>query len=195
MTQTSEHSVRPVAASLRGFGWRPVSRRRPVIEGLDLDVEPGQRLLLAGPSGAGKSTVLAALAGSLGSTVAGDVSGRVEVGGRVGLLLQNPHDSVVAERIGRDVAFGMENAGTPAALMWPRIHRELEAVRLAYPVTHPTSALSGGETQRLALAGVLALRPGLLLLDEPTSMLDATTARSVRAAILDAVERTGATLV
>lgn len=195
MPQTYARGIRPVGATLRGFGWRPVSRKRPVVEGLDLDVAPGERVLLAGPSGAGKSTVLAALAGVLGSTIAGDLFGRLDVDGRVGLLLQNPYDSVVAERVGRDVAFGMENAGTPRELMWPRVRAALEAVRLDYSVEHPTTALSGGETQRLALAGMLALRPGLLLLDEPTSMLDEHTARSVREAVLDAVERTGSSLV
>lgn len=195
MSQTYARDVRPVGVRMRGFGWRPVSRKRPVIDGLDLDVAPGERVLLAGPSGAGKSTVLAALAGVLGSTMAGDLSGRVDVDGRVGLLLQNPYDSVVADRLGRDVAFGMENAGTPRELMWPRVRSALDAVRLAYPVEHPTAALSGGETQRLALAGMLALRPGLLLLDEPTSMLDEHTARSVREAVLDAVRLSGASLV
>lgn len=195
MTQTHAYGVRPAGATLRGFGWRPVSRKRPVVEGLDLDVEPGERVLLAGPSGAGKSTVLGALAGVLGEAVAGDLSGRVDVDGRVGLLLQNPYDSVVADRIGRDVAFGMENTGVAREQMWPRVRSALEAVRLPYPVGRPTAALSGGETQRLALAGVLALRPGLLLLDEPTSMLDPATAGSVRTAVLDVVERTGSTLV
>lgn len=187
--------VRPASVELRDFGWRPISRRRPVIEGLDLRIEPGERVLLAGPSGAGKSTVLAALAGVLGTTIDGDLTGEANVDGRSGLLLQNPYDSVVADRIGRDVAFGMENAGIPRDQMWPRIRAVLDAVRLDYPTEHPTSALSGGEQQRLALAGVLALRPGLLLLDEPTSMLDARTAESVRTAVLDAVELTCATLI
>ena len=190
-------SDRVVAAGalLRGFGWRPVSRLRHVMEGLDLTIQPGERVLLAGPSGAGKSTVLRALAGVLGTTAVGELSGRVEVDGRVGLLLQNPLDAVVADRVGRDVAFGMENARVPRKHMWPRIRDVLDAVRLPYGVEHPTRALSGGETQRLALAGVLALRPGMLLLDEPTSMLDADNAQSVRKAVLDAVRCTGATLV
>lgn len=195
MSQTYASEVRPAGVTVRGLGWRPVSRKHPVLDGVDLDVRPGERVLLAGPSGAGKSTVLAALAGVLGGTIAGDLSGRVEVGGRAGLLLQNPYDSVVADRIGRDVAFGMENAGVPRDRMWPRVRELLDAVRLAYPVDHPTAALSGGEAQRLALAGVLALRPGLLLLDEPTSMLDEPTAHAVREAVLDAVDSTGAGLV
>ncbi|UPK74763.1 ATP-binding cassette domain-containing protein [Nocardioidaceae bacterium SCSIO 66511] len=187
--------VTPVGATLSGFGWRPVSRRRQVISGLDLRVDPGERVLLAGPSGSGKSTVLRALAGVLGTTSAGDLSGRVDVDGRVGLLQQNPLDSTVADRIGRDVAFGMENAGVARADIWSRVDEVLADVRLAYPVQHPTRALSGGERQRLALAGVLAMRPGMLLLDEPTSMLDDVTAASVREAVLTVARDSGATLV
>lgn len=172
--------------SLRGLTWRPIGRRDPVIAGLDLTVEPGERVLIVGPSGAGKSTILHALAGALGTTIAGDLSGSADVDGRLGLLLQNPADAVVAERIGRDVAFGPENIGMPPDEIWPRVDECLAAVGLTYGREHFTAALSGGEQQRLALAGVLAMRPDVLLLDEPTSMLDAHTATSVREAVLAA---------
>jgi energy-coupling factor transport system ATP-binding protein len=173
---------------LRDLTWRPIGRRAPVIAGLDLTVAPGERVLLVGPSGAGKSTILHALAGALGTTIAGDLTGSAEVDGRLGLLLQNPADAIVAERIGRDVAFGPENAAMPPDEIWPRVDECLEAVGLTYGRDHFTAALSGGEQQRLALAGVLAMRPDVLLLDEPTSMLDAATASSVREAVLSAAE-------
>ncbi|MGH1563965.1 ABC transporter ATP-binding protein [Mumia sp. DW29H23] len=181
--------------TLRGFGWRPLGRREPVVAGLDLRVEPGERVLLAGPSGAGKSTVLRAAAGVLASTGDGDVLGEVWAEGRVGLLLQNPGDAVVAERVGRDVAFGLENAHVPREEIWPRVREALDAVRLPYGTGHATSALSGGELQRLALAGVVASRADLLLLDEPTSMLDDVNADAVRRCVADVVAATGATLV
>jgi energy-coupling factor transport system ATP-binding protein len=171
-------------ARFRGFTWRPLGRREPVVAGLDLRVEPGERVLLVGPSGAGKSTLLLGLAGALGSTIAGDLTGTAEVDGRLGLLLQNPADAVVAEHIGRDVAFGPENAGLSRPEIWARVDGALEAVGLTYGRGHFTSALSGGEQQRLALAGVLAMQPDLLLLDEPTSMLDPETAAAVREAIV-----------
>jgi len=170
-------------ARFRGFTWRPLGRREPVVAGLDLTIEPGERVLLVGPSGAGKSTLLHGLAGALGSTIAGELSGTAQVGGRLGLLLQNPADAIVAERIGRDVAFGPENAGLTRAEIWSRVDAALDAVGLPYGRDHFTSALSGGEQQRLALAGVIAMQPDLLLLDEPTSMLDPGTAASVRDAI------------
>ncbi|MCW2824250.1 MAG: transporter ATP-binding protein [Aeromicrobium sp.] len=173
-------------ARFTGFTWRPLGRREPVVAGLDLTIEPGERVLLVGPSGAGKSTLLHGLAGALGTTIAGDLEGSAEVDGRLGLLLQNPADAIVAERMGRDVAFGLENAALPRDAIWPRVDAALEAVGLAYGRDHLTGALSGGEQQRLALAGVLAMRPDLLLLDEPTSMLDSDTATTVRDAIITA---------
>ena len=171
-------------ARFRGFTWRPLGRRDPVVAGLDLTIEPGERILLVGPSGAGKSTLLHGLAGALGTTIAGELSGTAEVGGRLGLLLQNPADAIVAERVGRDVAFGPENAGLARDEIWSRVDAALAAVRLPYGRDHFTSALSGGEQQRLALAGMLAMAPDLLLLDEPTSMLDVDTAATVRDAIV-----------
>jgi energy-coupling factor transport system ATP-binding protein len=175
----------PGRVRFAGFTWRPLGRRVPVVSDLDLEISPGERVLLLGASGAGKSSLLHALAGALGTTIAGEVSGVAEVEGRLGLLPQDPDDAVVADRIGRDVAFGPENLALPREQIWSRVAAALEAVRLPYGNDHLTTALSGGERQRLALAGVLALRPDLLLLDEPTSMLDADHAESVREAVLE----------
>lgn len=163
--------------------------------GLDLTVEPGERVLLAGPSGSGKSTLLHALVGALGETFAGDLAGRAVADGVVGLVSQNPGDAVVAGRVGRDVAFGPENLGLGREEIWRRVDDSLAAVRLTQGRRHPTDALSGGELQRLALAGALAMRPGLLLLDEPTSMLDDVNAGAVREAVAGVLDATGSTLV
>ena len=105
------------ACALRDLTWRPFGRSRPVLDGLDLTLEPGERVLLAGPSGSGKSTLLRAVAGLLLTADAGELSGTVTVGGQapqdvpgsVGLVLQDPGAGVVASSIGRDVAFGLEN--------------------------------------------------------------------------------------
>lgn len=175
---------------LRGFGWRHAGRRAWAVRGVDLHIERGERVLLLGPSGAGKSTLLAALAGLLAAD-SGDQEGTVTIDGvnarsarhRVGVVFQDPETQLVMSRAGDDVAFGLENRGIPAAQIWPRVDAALAEVAFAYPRDRPTSALSGGEQQRLALAGALALRPTLLLLDEPTANLDPAGADLVRAAL------------
>ncbi|MBO4210968.1 ATP-binding cassette domain-containing protein, partial [Micromonospora echinofusca] len=157
-------------------------------------IEAGERVLLLGPSGAGKSTLLAALAGLLPED-SGEREGHVEVDGleprkardRVGVVFQDPESQLVMARCGDDVAFGLENRGVPADEIWPRVDEALARVGFPYPRDRPTAALSGGEQQRLALAGVLALRPGLLLLDEPTANLDPAGAALVRQAVTTAL--------
>ena len=189
---------------VRDLTWRPFGRRDPILDHLDLDLAPGERVLLAGPSGSGKSTLLRALAGVLTSTDSGELSGSVTLGGRpvldqptgeVGLLLQDPADAMVAGTVGREVAFGPENAGLAREQIWERVEESLRLVGFPYGIDHEVRALSGGEAQRLALAGVLALRPAVLLLDEPCSMLDPASAATVRDAVAGAVGETGATLV
>lgn len=180
---------------VEGLSWRPLGRRAPVVAGLDLHVAAGSRVLLAGPSGAGKSTLLHALVGALGTTFAGELGGSVTVDGRVGFVPQQPGDAVVAERVGRDVAFGPENVGLDRDETWRRVDAALEAVGLRQGRDHLTAALSGGELQRLALAGVLALDPDVVLLDEPTSMLDPAHATAVRDAVGRTVGDGRATLV
>jgi energy-coupling factor transport system ATP-binding protein len=172
---------------LRGFGHRHAGRRRWAVRGVDLDIAHGERVALLGPSGAGKSTLLAALAGLL-PPESGDREGTVEVDGRdprerrerVGVVFQDPQSQLVMERAGDDVAFGLENRGAPPHTIVPLVEAALRRVGFPYPLDRPTSALSGGEQQRLALAGALVGRPGLLLLDEPTANLDPAGARLVR---------------
>ncbi|MET3811383.1 ABC transporter ATP-binding protein [Arthrobacter sp. UYEF3] len=210
-------AARPAAVTARGWGWRHAGRSRPAVSGLDLDIRPGERVLLLGPSGAGKSTLLHALAGVLGDnsaagdTAAGsaDAEDSDETGsllidgaapragrGRAGLMQQDPETQVVLSRVGDDVAFGAENLSVPPADIWRRVAEALDDVGLAgLSLQHPTSALSGGQKQRLALAGILAMRPGLLLLDEPTANLDPAGVLEVRDAVGRCLDKTGATLV
>jgi energy-coupling factor transporter ATP-binding protein EcfA2 len=220
----------PVAVRARGWGWRHATRRAWAVRGVDLEVAPGERVLLLGPSGSGKSTLLSGLAGLLdpgehdpwahgpggdrdggADEGAGDEEGALLVDGvparvarqqgvtagraRTGLLLQDPVAQTVLARCGDDVAFGLENHAVPSGEIWPRVEASLSAVAFPYGLAHPTSALSGGERQRLALAGVLALRPGLLLLDEPSAMLDDDGARVLRQQVAAVLAATGATCV
>ncbi|MGO4189115.1 ABC transporter ATP-binding protein [Pseudarthrobacter sp. TAF60_1] len=218
-------AVRPAAVSARGWGWRHAGRAVPAVQGLDLDIAPGERVLLLGPSGAGKSTLLHALAGVLGDEADdADETGTLLIDGvaprgqrgRAGLMQQDPETQVVLSRLGDDVAFGAENLAVPRDEIWRRVEEALDDVGLrsagrpdsaagvpgaagpdaaGLPLDHPTSALSGGQKQRLALAGILAMRPGLILLDEPTANLDPAGVLEVRDAVARCLDKTGATLV
>ena len=187
----------------RGWGWRHAGRKNAALSGVDLDIAPGERVLVLGPSGSGKSTLMGGLAGLLGGAEEGEATGTLTVDGvapadargRVGLLMQDPEAQVVLARVGDDVAFGMENLGVPREEIWPRVADSLNAVGLDVPLHHSTTELSGGQKQRLALASILAMGPGLLLLDEPTANLDPSGVAEVRAAVEAVVERTGATVV
>lgn len=187
----------------RGWGWRHAGRKNAALSDVDLDIAPGERVLVLGPSGSGKSTLMGGLAGLLGGAEEGEATGTLtvdgvapaEARGRVGLLMQDPEAQVVLARVGDDVAFGMENLGVAREEIWPRVENSLEAVGLSVPLDHSTTELSGGQKQRLALASILAMGPGLLLLDEPTANLDPSGVAEVRAAVEKVVERTGATVV
>ena len=218
MNEASSASPRPVSSPdgrlllgegagarvcARGWGWRHAGRKNAALSGVDLDIAPGERVLVLGPSGSGKSTLMGGLAGLLGGAEEGEATGTLTVDGvapaqargRVGLLMQDPEAQVVLARVGDDVAFGMENLGVAREEIWPRVEESLSAVGLSVPLDHSTTELSGGQKQRLALASILAMGPGLLLLDEPTANLDPSGVAEVRAAVEAVVERTGATMV
>jgi energy-coupling factor transport system ATP-binding protein len=142
-------------------------------------------LLVLGPSGSGKSTLGRALAGIVPHALPGAWSGSLSVGGapvpstpaaelgaRVGIVFQDPDSQIVMPTVEDEVAFGLENRGWPRGRMQGRVPAALADVGLAGFERRATGTLSGGERQRLALADVLALAPGLLVLDEPTANLD-----------------------
>jgi energy-coupling factor transport system ATP-binding protein len=191
------------AVSARGWGWRHAGRRTFAVAHLDLEIGPGEKVLLLGASGSGKSTLMHGLAGVLGGDDEGDAVGELLVDGcaperargRVGLVLQDPDSQIVQARVGDDVAFGCENLGVPREQIWSRVREALDAVGLDLPLDAATSTLSGGQKQRLALAGTLAMRPGLVLLDEPTANLDPEGVGDVRDAVARSIAASGATLV
>jgi len=133
--------------------------------------------------------VLLGIAGLLDRSGGGTSEGTLAVNGRTGIVFQDPETSLVMARAGDDVAFGLENLCVPTAEIWPAVHAALASVGFPYPDDHPTGALSGGEKQRLAFAGVQALGADILLLDEPTANLDADGARLVRGLIAQAREQ------
>jgi len=189
-----DHVVARVRALAFSYGDSP----RAALDGVDLDVRAGEVLVLEGPSGGGKSTLLRALAGLVPDFHGGAVSGQVEVaghdalatppaglGGAVGMVFQDPEAQAVMGTVERDVAFGPQNAGLPAEEIARRVDRALRDADAGHLRGRRIDELSSGERQRVAIAGVLAREPRLLLLDEPTSQLDsaaaAALARTLRA--------------
>ena len=199
-----EATPRGARIELNNFSWHHPGRPEPVINGLNLTINPGEKVLLLGTSGAGKSTLLHAIAGvlhdddglSAGGTITLNGQDPVEARGTAGMMQQDPESSIVMATIGNDTAFGPENLRVPREEIWGRVTEALTAVGLSHlPLDHPSSALSGGQKQRLGLAGILSMHPGAMILDEPTANLDPAGVREVRDSILAAAEATGATLL
>ena len=199
-----EATPRGARIELNNFSWHHPGRPEPVINGLNLTINPGEKVLLLGTSGAGKSTLLHAIAGvlhdddglSAGGTITLNGQDPVEARGTAGMMQQDPESSIVMATVGNDVAFGPENLRVPREEIWRRVTEALTAVGLNdLALDHPSSALSGGQKQRLGLAGILSMHPGAMILDEPTANLDPSGVQEVRDSILAAAEATGATLL
>ena len=211
-----DNPYRPAALELRGWGYRHAYRNHFAVRDLSLSIPAGQRVLLLGASGIGKSTILEGVAGLLGDHVpqsnqdqveddeGGVTQGQVLIDGnpavssrgRVGLVLQDPDAQAIFQRLGDNVAFGPENMGLPREEIWPRVRKAMAEVGLAeLQLTRSTMHLSGGQMQRLALAGALAMQPGLLLLDEPTANLDPVGVEQIVGAVRKVLDRQGSTMV
>ena len=165
----------PPAIVADAFSFRYAGDARAAIDDVSFELEPGGVLLVGGPSGSGKSTLARAVAGLLPGEFAGELTGSLRVGAgttRAGILFQDPASQLVMDRAGDDVAFGLENLGWPRTAMRERVPEALAEVGLAGFEDRHANRLSGGEQQRLALAGILAPGPGVLVLDEPTANLD-----------------------
>ena len=155
----------------------------------NLSVPEEEVVVLAGPSGCGKSTLLRAVNGLIPHMYTGDYSGEVRVGGavvkdsgmrelaqKVGFLFQNPENQIFMFTVERDIAFGLENLGIPRPEMRTRVDEAMRLLDISDLALRAPHELSDGQKQRVALAGVLAMRPQLVILDEPTSLLDPKTA-------------------
>ncbi len=155
------------------------------LKGIDLTIDKGEFILLTGPSGCGKTTFCRTLNGLIPHFYNGDMEGEVTVTGfnirehptyklaqHVGLIFQNPDNQIFALTVEKDVAFGLENQGVPKDKMLEEIGWALETAGIDHLKDRATHEMSGGQKQRLAIASILAMKPKVLVLDEPTSFLD-----------------------
>ncbi|MEM6518615.1 MAG: energy-coupling factor ABC transporter ATP-binding protein [Cyanobacteria bacterium P01_D01_bin.71] len=139
----------------------------PVLQGCSMAVQPGEFCMLLGDNGSGKSTLLKLLTGLLTPQ-----RGQVQINGTFGYVFQNPDHQLVMPTVGADVAFGLVAEKLPLPTVRGRVSEALAAVNLAHLARRPIYALSGGQKQRVAIAGAIARHCEILLLDEPTALLD-----------------------
>jgi energy-coupling factor transport system ATP-binding protein len=176
----------PPLVSTQNLTYSYPASERAALADLTFELRAGEYVGVVGPNGGGKSTLVRLLNGLLrpdsGIVRIGELDPATEphlVRKRVGMLFQNPENGLVAPFVEDDVAFGLENLGVQRPVMRERVREAIRAVGLEGYERREPHTLSGGEKQRVALAGILALDPQILLLDEPTSMLDAAGRREV----------------
>ncbi len=146
------------------FGW---TEDQTILDRCGLQVPEGEFWMLLGTNGSGKSTLLRILAGLLQPR-----SGEVSLKQSVGFVFQNPDHQLVMPTVGADVAFGLAEEALPHDQLRDRVEEALDAVNLLPLIRRPIYALSGGQKQRVAIAGAIARHCNVLLLDEPTALLD-----------------------
>lgn len=174
------------------FAYHEDRECREVLHQIDLTIEEGQWLTMLGRNGSGKTTLAMCLNGLLSPS-----AGRVTVDGYdtadrekvyrlrqiIAYVFQNPDNQIIGATVEEDIAFGPENLGLPSAEIRERVEESLQAVGMAAYRHHAPHLLSGGQKQKVAVAGALAMRPRYLILDEATSMLDPHSRRELYEAV------------
>jgi energy-coupling factor transporter ATP-binding protein EcfA2 len=174
------------------FSFKYIDSQDYAVKNVSFVVDKGEFLVLAGPSGCGKTTLARALIGLIPQFYSGDYEGRIEVLGmdpaktpiskissKVGFLFQNPENQIFMTTVERDIAFSLEFRAYPIGEMRKRVWRAMEVLHITHLAGRRIEDLSGGEKQKVALAGLLALEPEILILDEPTSYLSPSSAYSL----------------
>lgn len=165
-------------------------RSEPALKSISLDIQPGEILLVAGASGCGKTTLMRCINGLIPRTYLGEIHGEIGIFGEpveklsmaelsqnVGTLLQDPERQIVGSYVLNEIAFGLENLGLPVQEILRRVDETLAYLGIAHLRDRETFQISGGEKQKVALAGVLVMQPRILLLDEPLASLDPVSAQ------------------
>src|SRR5512135_2914907 len=175
--------------TIENLSFRYRDRQTTAIRDISFSASPGEILLVAGASGCGKTTLIRCLNGLIPRSYKGELAGRIVMQGQetarmplarisqmVGTVLQDPERQILGSKVINEVAFGLENLSLPRPEIIRRADEALQVLGIAHLRDRETFHLSGGEKQKVALAGVLAMRPSLLLLDEPLASLDPASA-------------------
>ena len=174
--------------SVRDLTFRYEEGAKPAVDNITLGIDEGSFVAVLGHNGSGKSTLAKLIGGIFAPTwgqvtVCGMDTAKEEnldrIREQVGMVFQNPDNQIVSSVVEEDVAFAPENLGVPHEELVKRVADALETVGMSEYATHSTSLLSGGQKQRIAIAGILAMQPKVLVLDEPTAMLDPKGRRSI----------------
>ena len=184
------------AISARNLSFKYAGAETPSMENVSISIEKGEFVILTGPSGCGKTTLCRCLNGLIPNFYTGDLTGELEVDGvnvsgkttaelasHVGFVFQNPENQLFSLSVERDVGFGLENMGVPREEAIERVQWAMRATDILDLREKAPYELSGGQQQRAAIAGILAMRPNILVLDEPTSFLDPKSAEEIVAVI------------
>ena len=176
-----------MSVSIRDLWWKYGEEEDApwILKGINLDVKEGEFVVITGPNESGKTTLCLCLNGLIPYNFLGVFKGHVKVAGmdtrdhetselaaKVGMAFQDPDCQFITLSVDTEVAFGPENFGLPISEIEERVDWALRAVRMEDYKYKPPRALSGGQKQRVAIAAALAMRPDILVLDEPTSNLD-----------------------
>ncbi|WP_248964435.1 ABC transporter ATP-binding protein [Sphaerisporangium perillae] len=193
---------------VRDASVRYLSTGQTALRGTGLTVGPGDLTLVSGPSGCGKSTLLRLVNGLIPHSYRAEVTGEVLVGGRpvagqtirevssvVGTMLQDPRKQIVGTTVAAEIAFGPENLGLPREEIRLRIDEVARRVGISHLLDRATASLSGGELQMVAFAGVLAMRPKVVIVDEPLANLDPAASLRLMAEIRRFTDEGGAAVV
>lgn len=180
------------AIEARNLSFTYAGTEKPSIENVNISIPKGEFVVFTGPSGCGKTTFCRCLNGLIPNFYSGNLQGELTVDGlnvngrsttelatHVGFVFQNPENQLFCLSVERDVAFGLENLGIPREEAVERVRWAMEATGILELRHKAPYELSGGQQQRAAIAGVIAMRPSILVLDEPTSFLDPHSAEEI----------------
>ncbi len=173
------------AVEIRDLSWRYEYAKRFALERVNLDVAEREFVLVVGPNEAGKTTLVSAIKGIIPHSMSGILQGEVRIFGervedmkapklasRIGMVFSDPESQFTALTVEEEIVFGLENVGWPKEQIAEQVRWAAEVTDVIDLLDKPPYDISGGQKQRVAIASVIAMRPRILILDEPTSMID-----------------------